>query len=406
MNPSSKNITLLLLLFFFSFNIIHAQNKDTLTWKVIYPKDIKVGAERTELYFPLLKNKRIAVVANQTSMIGITHLVDSLLNAGFKVKKIMCPEHGFRGTADAGENIINNKDSKTGLSIISLYGTHLKPQPADLKDIDIVIFDIQDVGVRFYTYISTMHYVMESCAENKIQLIVLDRPNPNGYYVDGPVMKKELTSYVGMHQVPVVHGMTIAEYAQMINEEGWLKGGIKCKLTCIPVEGYKHTYFYQLPIKPSPNLPDMKSVYLYPSIGLFESTVISVGRGTDKPFQIFGHPNLKNYTFSFVPKSKPGAKQPLYEGKTCYGMDLSIIPDSLIRSYKQISLVFLKEAYKNFPQQELFFNAFFPKLTGSTILKQQIIQNKDEKEIHESWQADLIKFKKIRKKYLLYPDFE
>jgi uncharacterized protein YbbC (DUF1343 family) len=209
-----------------------------------------------------------------------------------------------------------------------------------------------------------------------------------------------------MHQVPLVHGMTIAEFAKMINNEGWLKGGIKCKLSYIPVEGYKHTYFYQLPIKPSPNLPNMKSVYLYPSVGLFESTILSVGRGTDKPFQVIGHPDLKNYKFTFVPQSKTGAKNPLYEGKTCYGIDLSEIPDSTIRNYKQISLLLLKETYKNFPQKELFFNNFFPRLSGSTTLKQQIIQNTDEKEIHDSWQADLLKFKKIRKKYLLYPDFE
>ncbi len=401
-----KYKSLILLLFFFSASFSQAQKKDTLVWKVVYPKDIKVGAERTELYFPLLKNKRIAVVANQTAMIGNTHLVDSLVGAGLKVKKILCPEHGFRGNADAGENINNNIDNKTGIPIISLYGKNKKPQITDLKDIDIVIFDIQDVGVRFYTYISTMHYVMEACAENNVQFMVLDRPNPNGYYVDGPVMKKELTSFVGMHQVPLVHGMTIAEYAMMINEEGWLKGSIKCKLSYIPIEGYKHTYYYQLPIKPSPNLPNMKSVYLYPSTGLFESTIMSVGRGTDKPFQVFGHPDMKNYTFSFVPQSKTGAKQPLYEGKTCYGMDLSVLPDSMIRSYKQISLLFLKDAYKNYPQKELFFNSFFPKLSGSSTLQEQIILNKDEKEIHESWQADLIKFKKIRKKYLLYPDFE
>ena len=407
MKPNSmKPISTIIILVFITVGSIYAQKKDSLEWKVIFPKDIKVGAERTELYFPLLKNKRVAVVANQTSMIGNTQLVDSLLNAGIKVEKILCPEHGFRGIADAGENVKSNTDSKTGLPIISLYGNNKKPNPTDLKDIDIVVFDIQDVGVRFYTYISTMHYVMEACAENNVQFIVLDRPNPNGFYVDGPVMKKELTSFVGMHLVPLVHGMTIAEYAQMINEEGWLKGGIRCKLSIIPLEGYKHTYFYQLPIKPSPNLPNMKSVYLYPSIGLFESTIISVGRGTDKPFQIYGHPDLHNYTFSYVPKSKTGAKQPFYEGKTCYGIDLSIIPDSVIQSFHLISLFYLKDAYKNYPQKELFFNAFFEKLSGSHTLKQQIIDNKDENEIHQSWQNDLIQFKKIRKKYLLYPDFE
>ncbi len=396
----------LILLFSYSQSSINAQNKDTLDWKVVYPKDLKVGAERTDLYFPLLNNKNIAIVANQTSKIGNTHLVDSLVAAGFKIKKILCPEHGFRGNADAGENIKNNIDSKTGLPIISLYGSNKKPQPQDLIDIDVIIFDIQDVGVRFYTYISTMHYVMEACAENNIELLILDRPNPNGFYVDGPVMKKEFTSFVGMHQVPLVHGMTIAEYALMINGEGWLKDSVKCKLKYIPVEGYKHTYFYQVPIKPSPNLPDMKSIYLYPSTGLFESTVMSVGRGTNKPFQIFGHPDLKNFSFTFVPISKPGAKKPLYEGKKCYGLDLSVLPDSLIRSYRQISLLYIKEAYKNYPQKTLFFNSFFPKLSGSETLKQQIIQNKDEKEIHDSWQTDLLNYKTIRKKYLLYPDFE
>jgi len=402
-----KYMKFLLITFFLMADIIScAQYKDTADWRIVFPNDIKVGAERTKLYFPILKNKTIAVVANQSSLIGKAHLVDSLISAGFTLKKIFCPEHGFRGEADAGELIVSNKDQKTGLQVVSLYGKNKKPLPEDLKDIDIVIFDIQDVGVRFYTYISTMHYVMEACAENKIQLIILDRPNPNGHYIDGPVMKKEFTSFIGMHCVPLVHGMTIAEFARMINDEGWLKNGIKCKLTYIPVEGYKHSYFYQLPVKPSPNLPNMKAVYLYPSIGLFESTVISVGRGTDKPFQVFGHPELKNYKYTFIPQSKPGAKSPLYEGKICYGLDLSIIPDTIIRFYKKLSLIFIKEAYQNFPKKEFFFSSFFDKLAGTEVLKQQIIQNKSEKEIRDSWQKELELFKKTRKKYLLYTDFE
>lgn len=405
----SKYFKPFVFLFLFTFsmpNYAFTQQKDTIEWKLIYPKDIKVGAERTELYFPLLKNKRVAVVANQTSMIGNTHLVDSLLAAGFNVKKIFCPEHGFRGIADAGQFLKNNIDSKSGLPIVSLYGNNKKPLPSDLKNIDIVLFDIQDVGVRFYTYISTMHYVMEACAENNVQFIILDRPNPNGYYVDGPVMKEQFTSFVGMHQVPIVYGMTIAEYAQMLNNEGWLKNGIKCNMIIISIDGYKHSYFYQLPIKPSPNLPNMKSVYLYPSIGLFESTVISVGRGTDKPFQIIGHPELTNYKFTFVPKSKEGALHPLYEGKICYGIDLSSVSDSLIRSFHQLSFILMKETYLNFPEKEIFFNNFFEKQVGSSSIKQQIINNVSEFEIHQNWQNDLIQFKKIRKKYLLYPDFE
>ncbi|MCX6295522.1 MAG: DUF1343 domain-containing protein, partial [Bacteroidetes bacterium] len=276
--------------------------------------DLKVGADRTTEYLPLLKGKTVAVVANQSSLIKNTHLVDSLISIGVNVKKVFCPEHGFRGLVDAGENVANVKDPKTGLSIISLYGKNKKPSTADLKDVDIVIFDIQDVGVRFYTYLSTLHYVMEACAENNKQLIVLDRPNPNGYYIDGPVLEDAYKSFLGLHPVPIVYGMTIGEYAQMINGEGWLKAGVKCKLKVIPIVGYTHKDLFELAVRPSPNLPNMSSVYLYPSLGLFEGTIVSVGRGTDLPFQVIGHPTLTKTNYTFTPQPKPGAMEPKYNG--------------------------------------------------------------------------------------------
>jgi uncharacterized protein YbbC (DUF1343 family) len=387
-------------------NISTYSQTESVVNKTITSKDVKVGAERTDQYFPLLIGKNIAVVANQTSFIGNTHLVDSLLKAGLKVKKIFCPEHGFRGDADAGEKLENYKDSKTGLPVISLYGNSFKPKSEDLKGIDIMIFDIQDVGVRFYTYISTMHYVMEACAENKIHLIVLDRPNPNGYFIDGPVLEKEMTSFVGMHPVPLVHGMTIAEYATMINGEGWLKNGIKCKLTSIAVKNYNHSYFYELPIKPSPNLPNMNSVYLYPSLGLMEGTIISVGRGTNKPFQIIGNPGLTSGNFSFTPESKPGATNPPFLGEKCLGYDLENFSMIYIKNLKQIYLYWIIGSYEELKNKGNFFNPFFDKLAGTKKLREQIMNKVTEEEIRKSWQTDIAKFKTVRKKYLLYPDFE
>ena len=366
-------------------------------------KKIITGAERTEVYLPWIKDKNIAVVVNHTSMIGKTHIVDSLLNIGIKIKTIFSPEHGFKGKADAGFLVNNNTDEDTGIKIISLYGSHKKPTKDDLKDISAVIFDIQDAGVRFYTYISTMTYVMEACAENNILFIILDRPNPNGFYVDGPVLDKKFKSFVGLHPVPVVYGMTIAEYALMVNNEGWLKNNVKCKIKYVKLLNYTHSSLYQLPVKPSPNLPNMKSVYLYPSLCFFEGTIISVGRGTKTPFQIIGHPDYKDKNFSFTPVSIPGAsKYPKYENIKCYGLDLSN-SDSMILKSKKINLSWLINMYNNFKYDD-FFNNYFDKLAGNSNLRHQIINSSSEKAIRKSWKKDIKKFMKIRKKYLLYED--
>lgn len=378
----------------------------TVDENLVPSKNIKTGAEQTDKYFPMLRKKNVAVVANQTSVIKNTHLVDSLIKAGIKVKRIFCPEHGFRGNADAGEHVKNNIDKKTGVPIISLYGKNNKPKPADLKDIDIVVFDLQDVGVRFYTYISTMHYVMEACAENKKPLLILDRPNPNGYYIDGPVLEKAYTSFVGMHPVPIVYGMTIAEYAIMINKEGWLKNSIKCDLKYVELKNYSHNDFYQLPLKPSPNLPNMNAVYLYPSLGLFEGTVISVGRGTELPFQTIGYPGLKNAPYSFIPKSTEGAKNPPYLGTKCNGYNLSNFADIYVKNIRQLYLYWLINTYKNIDNKATYFNEYFDNLAGTSKLRNQIISGKEEEEIRKSWQDDIKKFKIIRRKHLLYPDFE
>ena len=368
---------------------------------------IKVGAEKTSSYLPQLIGKNVAVLGNQSSLIQQTHLVDSLLSLGIHIKKVFCPEHGFRGNADAGEHVKNYTDKKTGLPVISLYGKHKKPLPDDLKGIDIVVFDLQDVGVRFYTYISSMHYMMEACAESKVKFLVLDRPNPNGFYVDGPVLEDNCKSFVGMHKVPVVHGMTVAEYAQMINNEGWLANAVKCDLSYVTVDNYTHSYLYSLPIKPSPNLPNMASVYLYPSLCFFEGTIISMGRGTDKPFQVYGHPALKNANFEFMPRSITGAsKNPPFKGEKCHGFDLTSYGENLVAKTPKLYLEWLIFAYQNMPDKNNFFNNFFEKLAGTTLLKQQIIEGKNDMDIRKTWQKDLEAFKNTRKKYLLYTDFE
>lgn len=367
---------------------------------------IKTGAEQTEKYINLLKNKHIAVVANHTTNIKGSHLVDSLLNLGVDIVKIFSPEHGFRGNADAGEHVKNYIDEKTKLPVISLYGNSKKPKLNDLENIDIVVFDLQDVGVRFYTYISTMHYVMEACAEMNVELLILDRPNPNGFYIDGPILDTTYQSFVGMHPVPIVHGMTIAEYAQMVNGERWLKNGVKCNLRIIPCDNYTHDSLYELPLNPSPNLQNMRSVYLYPSLGFLEGTSLSAGRGTEFPFQIFGGPDLKNAEFSFIPKSIDGAsKYPKHKNQKCYGVDLREIEIEDIISQKEINLEWLLFGYQNIENKDQFFNSFFYNISGTDQLKKQILQGKSEKEIKKSWQSDLKKFKKIRKKYLIYKDF-
>lgn len=375
------------------------KSEDTSITKEEEP--IKTGADNYENYLPLLKGKKVGVVTNQTGIININnkqgHLVDFLLEKNVDVKKIFAPEHGFRGTADAGELIKDGKDTKTGLPIVSLYGNNKKPKPEQLEGVDVMVFDLQDVGARFYTYISSLHYVMEACAENNIQLIVLDRPNPNGGIVDGPILEKEYHSFVGMHTIPVLHGMTIGEYARMINGEEWLENNIRCNLTVIPCINYSRDMAYDLPVKPSPNLPNSQSINLYPSLCFFEGTNVSVGRGTDRQFQIYGSPYLPKTDFSFVPMPNEGAKDPVYNGKTCYGEDLS-----KVEKVKRLELKWLINAYNTTQDKSKFFNAFFTKLAGTKKLQEQIEAGKTEDEIRKSWQEGLNQFKKIRKKYLIY----
>jgi uncharacterized protein YbbC (DUF1343 family) len=360
------------------------------------------GSYQIELYKKLLEGKSVAVVANQTSMVGDLHLVDKLLKEGIDIKVIFSPEHGFRNMADAGELIDNGRDSGTGIPLISLYGTHLKPTAADLAGIDIVIFDIQDVGVRFYTYISTLHYVLESCAENNVKCLVMDRPNPNGFYFDGNILDTANRSFVGIDPVPIVHGMTIGEYARMVVGEGWLKGGVKCDLTVIKCKDYNHKTYYILPVKPSPNLPNQTSVYLYPSICFFEGTNISLGRGTSFPFQVYGSPNLPDKGFSFTPESVAGAKNPPLLGKKCYGTDLrNAIKEKLVPSPK-INLDWVIDAYRNYPETDKFFKPYFDVLAGGSLLREQIQAGMTSDQIRATWKEGLIKFSGIREKYLLY----
>jgi len=369
--------------------------------------DFQTGADQTELYVSYLKNKKIAIVLNPTSVIGNKHVssVDSLLKLGLHISKIFGPEHGFRGNASDGAAIKDTLDAKTGIPAISLYGKHYKPTPADLKGISIVVFDIQDVGTRFYTFLSTLHYVMEACAENKVELMILDRPNPNGFYVDGPVLDTAFRSFVGLDPIPIVHGMTFGEYAQMLNGEGWLKGKIKCKLRVIKMAYYSHDMPYILPINPSPNLNTAKAILLYPSICLFEGTDISLGRGTLFPFQVLGHPALnEKYSFSFTPKSIAGmSEDPPQKNKLCYGIDLRDYDTSEIRKSKKIDILWLKKMYDAFPDKAHFFNAYFSKLAGTDLLRKQIEEGRSEQEIRASWEPALSNFKTIRSKYLLYP---
>jgi uncharacterized protein YbbC (DUF1343 family) len=369
-------------------------------------KKIIPGADQTSLYVGYLKGKNIGMVVNPTSVIGseLTPSVDSLLKLGITIKKIFGPEHGFRGNASNGAVVDNSTDPKTGLPVISLYGKHFKPTKEDLQGIDLVIFDIQDVGARFYTYISTLHYVMEACAENHIELMILDRPNPNGFYVDGPVLDTAYRSFVGMDPVPIVHGMTIGEYAQMINGEGWLKNHLQCKLKIIKVANYSHKDKYVLPVNPSPNLNTPQSVLLYPGLCLFEGTVISVGRGTLTPFTKLGHPLLKGkYDFSFTPVDIAGmSENPPEKGQVCYGLDL-INYDTDAKSLRnRLNLTFLIALYNAFPDKAHFFNAYFTKLAGTDELRKQIEAGKIEEQIRASWEPALSKYKTMRRKYLLY----
>ena len=387
-------------------------------------KPILPGAEQINKYMPLLKGKKIAVFANHTSIVGKSHLVDTLHKLGVDIKLIFAPEHGFRGTADAGEKIGDAKDPKTGIPVISLYGKKRKPSAEDLEGVDIMVFDIQDVGVRFYTYISSLEDYIEAAIEHNKPVLILDRPNPNGFYVDGPVLEPAFKSFVGMQPVPVVYGMTIGEYAKMIVGERWIpilntstKSTLQApKIIVIPCVNYNHQSLYELPVKPSPNLPDIQSIYWYPSTCYFEGTVLSEGRGTDKPFQIFGHPTLPNDLYSFTPTSRDGAKSPKLMDQVCYGWNLSGTKEEILNKMaKHIQLGYLLNAYKLFPDKSKFFytsatdpkpeDYYFNKLAGNATLMQQIIEGKNEFEIRKSWEPGLEKFKAIRKKYLLYDDF-
>lgn len=401
-----KNTFLFILILLFSFGCASKKNtvSATITTSTQYtstsPKytKFKTAAENHRAYLPLLANKKVGIVTNPTGIAeNKKHLVDFLLEKEINLQKIYAPEHGFRGIADAGEMIKDGKDSKTNLPIISLYGSNKKPKPEQLADIDVMLFDIQDVGARFYTYISTLHYVMEACAENNIELIVLDRPNPNGTIVDGPVLEMEHKSFVGMHPIPVLHGMTIGEYAKMINGEKWLTDGIQCKLIVIPCTSYKREMIYSLPVKPSPNLPNDQAINLYASLCFFEGTNVSVGRGTEKQFQIYGSPFLSNFNFSFRPISNFGAKEPMHKDVLCIGEDLT-----KIEKVKCLELKWLLRAYADTADKTVFFNDFFTKLAGTKKLQEQIINGVSEEKIRESWKAGLITFKEMRKKYLIY----
>ena len=400
MKRQAFSLALLLLVFMpqMEAQIFKMDDNPSLTF---VDKDHYVSAAmQLDDYLPLIEGKCVGVVGNQTSIIGETHLVDTLLSLGVDVRKIYTPEHGFRGTADAGAKVNSGKDEKTGLPIVSLYGKNKKPTPEMLQGIDVILFDLQDVGVRFYTYISTMTYVMEAAAENNLPVIVLDRPNPNGFYVDGPVLKPENKSFVGMHQVPVVYGMTIGEYAKMVNGEGWLKNGITCDLTVIPIKNYNRNAIYELPVKPSPNLPNWESVYLYPTLCFFEGTIVSVGRGTETPFQIYGHPDMRG-SYTFTPKSTTGASKPLLEGQRCRGENLVDFAYDYALNDNQLHLEWIIEAYQQLKDKG-FFNNFFVKLSGDPQLQRDIENEKSADEIRASWQKDLEAFKAIRAKYLMY----
>ena len=391
---TARKSTYLFILFVICTAIVSCAQETKSSYKIL------TGADQTNLYVSKLKGKRIAIVANQTSVISngsnYTHLVDSLVSLKLNIQKVFAPEHGFRGKADAGESIADGIDAKTGLPLISLYGKNKKPTKAQLKDIDLVVFDIQDVGARFYTYISSLHYVMEACAEAGIPVIILDRPNPNSHYIDGPVLEAKHTSFVGMHTVPVVYGMTIGEYGQMINGEKWLKNGIQCDLKVIPLKNYNHQTKYSLPIKPSPNLPNDKSINLYPSLCFFEGTNVSAGRGTEMQFQVYGSPYMTKSSFTFTPQANEGSKYPKYKKQRCFGEDLRTA-----KNLNKLDLSYLLKAYQQNTSKE-FFNTFFTKLAGTERLQEQIEKGLSEKEIRKNWVQDIISFKKIRKKYLIY----
>ncbi len=369
--------------------------------------DILPGAYNTMQYLPLISDKKVGLVINHTSILGKTNLLDSLVSLKVNVRAVFTPEHGFKGTADAGSYVSDGTYSNSAIPVISLYGKKKKPDTEDLKGIDIMVFDLQDVGVRFYTYLSTLHYIMEACAEQQIPLLVLDRPNPNGHYIDGPVLDSEYKSFIGLHPVPVVYGMTIGEYAQMINVEYWLTDSVQCELTVIKCQHYTHSSLYRLPVPPSPNLREMRAVYLYPSVALFEGTVVSEGRGTEFPFQMIGHPEYPDHTFSFIPQPMEGySLNPKLKFINCFGMDLREIPIDSLQHERKINLSYLIDFYNDLNLGENFFTDYFDLLAGNHELRDQIIMGSTVEEIRQSWIEELEGFKKIRVKYLLYPDFE
>lgn len=375
-------------------------------WTEKPPTPLQTGASRMDLLLPKLKDRQVALVVNHSSLAGPKHLVDALFDGGICLARIFAPEHGFRGEADAGEKIHDGLDPRTGTPIVSLYGKKMKPSAADLEDVDVVVFDIQDVGVRFYTYISTLFLVMEACAEQNKQLIVLDRPNPNGHYVDGPVLDTRYSSFVGIAPLPIVHGCTVGELALLFKGEHWIRQGDALALTVLPCFGYTHRTRYEPPLRPSPNLPNARAILLYPSLCLFEGTVASVGRGTDFPFQVVGHPEYPVGDFGFVPKPNAGNKKPLFSERKCHGMDFRDIPLDSLYARKQIDLQPLLTFYRAFSDKDHFFleNRFFNLLAGNSKLMSQIRSGCSEAEIRQSWRSDLDAFKEIRGRYLLYPD--
>lgn len=372
-------------------------------FSIFAQENLQIAASDFNAYLPLIKDKHVGLIINHTSIIGSTHLLDTLINKGIKVKKIFAPEHGFRGNVSAGTNIKSDVDTKTGLPIISLYGKHKKPTKEDLIGLDVLLFDIQDVGVRFYTYISTMHYGMEAAAENNLSFIVLDRPNPNGHYFDGPILDSNYKSFVGMHPIPLVHGCTVGELAKMINGEGWLSNKIKCNLTVVPCKNYTHQTPYILPIKPSPNLQNQSAIYLYPSLGLFEGTIMSMGHGTNKPYQCFGNDKLGWGNYIYRPASLKGIyENPKFLGYQCTGFDLTWYGENKAYLEKEINLNWLLLSYQLSSNKSTFFTDFFEKLAGTADLRKQIESGKSAKEIKKTWQVGLMNYAKIRDKYLIY----
>jgi len=407
-----KKVTLILTSVFVLFILPACAQSPKETVRKTKTISFKTGAEQTDIYLPLLKGKRVAILANQTSMIGNETTVDSLLKLGVNIVKIFGPEHGFRGNASAGVHVDDEIDARTGIKTISLYGKHNTPTKEELADVDIVIFDIQDVGVRFYTYINSLQHLMEACAVNSKEVMIFDRPNPNGFYIDGPILDPKFKSGIGLQPIPIVHGLTVGEYAHMLNGEGWLKDKVKCKITVIKNANYTHNMPYELPVKPSPNLNTAQSILLYPSTCLFEGIYLNHGRGTLFPFTVIGAPYLKGiYDFSYTPTSIKGmAETPLFMNQVCYGLDLRNYDTSIFRKTKQINIRWIMDLYKVSPQKENFFNSklsnqmgTIEKLIGVASFRQQIIDGKSEKEIRASWEPGLSEYKKMRKKYLLYP---